>query len=261
MEKNLFIKSEKYDIPAVINIPRGENLPFVVMCHGTASDKNEVGNMYADLAAALAEKGIASIRMDFAGCGDSADSGINQTFMAEVGDAIKAYEYMCANENMDVSKAGIIGFSQGGRVMAQFMDTHADKIRAAVSWSGACHNGVGVFAVWFLMYYKKAVENGFITMPVDWRSDFIIPLQWFEDIKNTNPMDALGKYTGALLCIAGREDQLVHYTHADEIAATNENAEVIIYDDADHTFNVLTEDTSIAQDVIATTAQWFCENL
>ena len=124
MEKAILIKSDKYDIPAVVNIPDGEKLPFVIMCHGTASDKNEVGNMYADLAAALAEKGIASIRMDFAGCGDSTDTGINQTFMAEVDDTVKAYEYMCENEQVDTAKAGIIGFSQGGRVMAQFMDTH-----------------------------------------------------------------------------------------------------------------------------------------
>ena len=261
MEKTLFIKSEKYDIPAVVNMPQGENLPFVIMCHGTASDKNEAGNMYADLAAALAEKSVASIRMDFAGCGDSADSGINQTFMAEVDDTIKAYEYMCSNEKVDTERAGIIGFSQGGRVMAQFMETHADKMKAAVSWSGACHNGIGLFAGWFETFYEKAVKEGYAAIPMDWRSDFIVPLQWFEDIRNTNPMDALAKYTGELLCIAGREDFLVPCAHADEIAATNEKAEVIIYDDADHTFNVLTEDTSIAKDVIATTARWFAEKL
>ena len=57
MEKNILIKSEKYEIPAVVNMPQGDKLPFVVMCHGTASDKNEAGNMYADLASLLAEKG------------------------------------------------------------------------------------------------------------------------------------------------------------------------------------------------------------
>ncbi|MBR5520873.1 MAG: alpha/beta fold hydrolase [Oscillospiraceae bacterium] len=261
MEKALFIKNEKYDIPAIVNIPAGEKLPFVVMCHGTASDKNEAGNMYADLAAALAEKGVASIRMDFAGCGDSTDSGINQTFMNEVSDTVKAYEYMCENETVDTGRMGIIGFSQGGRVMAQFMDTHRDKAKAAVSWSGACHNGIGVFAGWFEAFYEKAVKEGYVAMPMDWRSDFIVPLQWFEDIRNTNPMDALKKYTGPLLCVAGSADVLVPCAHADEIAATNEKAEVIIYEGADHTFNVLTGDKSIAQDVITTTADWLAENL
>jgi len=262
MVKDFVIKNEKYDIPAVITTPETEGTyPCVIMCHGTGSDKNEAGNMYLTLAGMLAERGIASVRFDFAGCGDSADSGINQTFMAEVDDTAKVYDYICGIETIDTERIGIIGFSQGGRVMAQFMDTHHDKIKAAVSWSGACHNGTGVMQGWFDAFYSQAVEKGYSAIPMGWRSDLIVPLGWFEDIKNTNPLDALAKYKGQLLAMAGKNDELVPYTHADEIAATNENAQVIVYDDADHTFNSLTEDTSVAQDVVLTTADWFAENL
>ena len=261
MKKAVSISNILYDIPAVITQPQGEKLPFVIMCHGTGSDKNEVGNMYADLADLLAERGIASARFDFAGCGDSSDSGINQTFMNEVSDTVKIYDYICGLENTDREKIAVIGFSQGGRVMAQFLDTHHDKIAAAVSWSGACHNGIGVFQGWFDLLYPQAQRKGWAGIPMDWREPMIIPLGWFEDIKNTNPLDALKKFKGELLVMAGAKDELVPCSHANEIAATNEKSLCITYDDADHTFNVLSDDKSIAQDVLLTTADWLYERL
>ena len=256
------LKSEKYDIPAILTLPdNGGKVPCVVMCHGTGSSKDEAGNQYADLADMLAEKGIASIRFDFAGCGESTDSGIKQTFIAEVEDTKTAYDYACLRPEIDSDRIGIIGYSQGGRVMAMFLDTHYDRIKAAVSWSGACHNGEGAFAGWFDMFYPKAVENGYAAIPLGWRSDLIVPLAWFDQIRATNPMDALKKYTGELLVMAGDADVLVPMPHCEEIAATNEKAELIIYHDADHNFNVMTDDQSISQDLLMTTAEWFAEKL
>ena len=81
MNKSTEIAGRNYSIPAIVTLPEtGGKHPCVIMCHGTASDKNEVGNMYADLADSLAAKGIASVRFDFAGCGDSKVSTMEQSF-------------------------------------------------------------------------------------------------------------------------------------------------------------------------------------
>ena len=262
MTEKFLIPSEKYDIPAVLTLPaKAENAPCLIMCHGTGSSKDEVGNQYADLSALLAEKGIASIRFDFAGCGESSDSGINQTFMAEVKDTEKIYQYLMGREDIDADRIGIIGYSQGSRVMAMFLDNYHDKIKAAVSWSGACHNGIGVFSGWFDAFYPQAKEKGFAAVPMGWRSDLIVPLDWFKEVKNTNPMDALNKFKGDLLVIAGDADFLVPMPHCEEIAATNQKSQLVIYHDADHSFNVLTEDKSISENVIRTTADWLAEHL
>ncbi len=262
MKQKLMLKSEKYDIPAVFTLPEKQGkMPCVVMCHGTGSSKDEAGDQYKDLADLLAEKGVASIRFDFAGCGESSDSGINQTFMAEVADTVKAYEFAVSHEKIDCDRMGIIGYSQGGRVMAMFLDSHHDKIKAAVSWSGACHNGEGVFSSWFDMFYSQAVEKSFAAIPLGWRNDLILPLAWFDEIRQTNPMDALKKYKGELLVMAGDADILVPMPHCEEIAATNEKAELIVYEGADHNFNVMTEDKSISMDLLETTAQWLAEHL
>ena len=262
MVEKFFLKSDKYDIPAVFTLPESaEKVPCLVMCHGTGSSKDEAGNQYADLSALLAEKSIASIRFDFAGCGESTDSGINQTFMAEVEDTIKAYNYVCDRDEIDANRIGIIGYSQGGRVMAMFLDSFYDKIKAAVSWSGAFHNGIGVFKGLFDMFYQQAVENGFAAIPMGWRSDLIAPLAWFDEIANTNPMDAMKKYKGELLVMAGDADFLVPMPHCEEVAATNEKAELIVYEGADHNFNVMTEDKSISEDLLNTTAEWLAVHL
>ena len=155
----------------------------------------------------------------------------------------------------------IIGYSQGGRVMAMFLDSHYNKIKAAVSWSGAFHNGIGVFQGLFDMYYQQAVENGFASIPMGWRSDLIAPLAWFDEIASTNPMDAMKKYKGELLVMAGDADFLVPMPHCEEVAATNEKAELVIYEGADHNFNVMTEDKSISDDLLKTTAEWLAEHL
>ena len=50
------------------------------------------------------------------------------------------------------------------------MGNDRPAVSAAVSWSGACHNGIGVFKEWFLNYYGAACENGHavISYAADW---------------------------------------------------------------------------------------------
>src|SRR5690554_1481305 len=133
MKNKITIKSDKYDIPAVISYPnRGNQFPAVILCHGTASNKDEVGNLFVKLADSLSEKGIASIRFDFAGCGDSHAKQEDLTFFGEVVDTEKVYSYCRQDEKIDAKKIGILGFSQGARVMAEFLGRYSSKIKVAV---------------------------------------------------------------------------------------------------------------------------------
>ena len=96
-------------------------------------------------------------------------------------------------------------------------------IRFAISWSGACHNGIGVFKGWFNEYYKEALESGYAKIPLFWREDLLLSKKWFDDICDTTPMVGIQRYAGPILAIAGDEDELVPYHHAKEIVENSKN--------------------------------------
>ena len=58
---------------AVMHLPLHHHhlLPGVLMCHGLAGNKTGRYRLYVHLARELARLGIASLRVDFRGCGDS----------------------------------------------------------------------------------------------------------------------------------------------------------------------------------------------
>lgn len=48
------------------------------------------------------------------------------------------------------------------------------SIKFAISWSGACHDGIGVFKGWFDEYYQEALENGYAKIPMFWRENLLL---------------------------------------------------------------------------------------
>lgn len=270
MEQLIWIKNTNYDIHSILCMPdhaeSGETstptFPAVILCHGTGSHKDEVGNMFARLAAALAQQGIASLRFDFAGCGDSTAPQQALSFFGEVSYVRTAYAYLRERADVDICRIAILGFSQGARVMAEFLK-EAPELATAVSWSGACHNGPGVFDGWFSLYYEEALANGFSRIPMDWRDDLLVSREWFDEIRDSHPMEGFAQYEQPVLAIAGTADSIVPFQHADEIIGlcSHPDSKTFILPGADHTFNVLTTDQTQADTVLQETVTWFCAHL
>ena len=174
MEKLITIYNTEYAIPAVFSYSqKHEKMPAVILCHGTGSQKNEVGNLFAEMSKRLLNIGIASIRLDYAGCGDSKACQTKLSFCGEVNDTKKVYQYLYTQDFIDCNNIGILGFSQGARVMAELLK-EVHSLKFAISWSGACHDGIGVFKGWFDEYYQEALENGYAKIPMFWRENLLL---------------------------------------------------------------------------------------
>ena len=263
MEKKFFIKGSKYEIPAVLSYPeKGKCFPVIILCHGTGANKNEVGDLYVILANELLKSGIGSIRFDYAGCGDSKAKPQDLTFYGEVEDTNQVYNYLLSCNLVDNNKIGILGLSQGARIMAELFKIEL-KFKFAVSWSGACQSDEGLFEEWYKGYYDEAVKNGYAVIPMAWGDKLIFSKEWFDDIKRSTPIDGFKKYEGPVLAVAGVEDDIIPFQHTSEIikVCKNPNSRAIFYPGANHIFNVLSGDLTTTNTVIKETVEWINKNL
>ena len=94
-EENILIDAGDHQIPATVTLPivaEGVKVPAVVMLHGNGSTRHEAGNAYDYTAPEMAKAGIATIRFDYIGNGDSTSDYIDFTYDKAVADAIASGE-------------------------------------------------------------------------------------------------------------------------------------------------------------------------
>ncbi len=114
--ENLSIDGSVGKLASILTIPDGatDDIPIVIFCHGFRGDKN--ADIGLELTKQLLPHGIATMRFDFNGHGDSEGEFVNMTVLNEIEDAIKVYEYVRARP--EFGKIAFAGHSQGGVVAA-----------------------------------------------------------------------------------------------------------------------------------------------
>lgn len=260
METVAFIPNEGRMIPATICLPigaPGETFPAVVMLHGTGSNRDEAGNGYKMLAPHMAESGIASIRIDFAGSGDSKADYVEYTWTSGASDAKAAADFIAQFKAVDPERIGVMGWSQGGSV-AMLAASRYPEFKALLTWAGA------VDMSWYMAdQYEEAKEKGFTKMQFDWRGPLNLSLAWYNDVRNISLSKELANFKGPVLAIAGSADTVVPLSQMDVIVASaggSDKAKYLI-DGADHTFNIFTGDMSRFNELMNLTTDWFLKNL
>lgn len=147
--KNIEIPGTRGNIPATIQLPaksaRGEELPLVVLCHGFTGNRQGDGH-FAPLAEDLAAHGIATVRLDFAGCGDSTEPYANYTLANMAADVDSVIGYMQASYG--TGKTALVGHSMGGRLASLYPQLGQYPVTALALWSPA--NGTGLQGLEFL---------------------------------------------------------------------------------------------------------------
>lgn len=257
-EETVMIDGTSRTIPATITLPEGDGpFPFVVMFHGTGSNRHEAGNGYDILAGKLAEAGIASARFDFAGSGDSPVDYKEYTLTSGMADGLDVIAYMRTLPQIDGAKLGLLGWSQGGTV-AMLTASRTPDVKSLVTWAGALD-----MSGFEADKYEEAVKNGFAVVEFDWRPALNFSLDWFNEVRDIKIADELKNYHGALLAIAGSKDEVVDpkTTKLITAAAASENKGDAIIEGADHTFNIFSGDMTAFDQLADLTVKRFKETL
>ena len=116
-EERVSIDGDHGKLAAIVRKPElkaGAQCPMVVLCHGFGGRKD--GPMFELIADSLAMHGIASVRFDFNGHGESEGKFEDMTVPNEIEDAKHIIEYV--RDLRYVSSVALVGHSQGGVVTA-----------------------------------------------------------------------------------------------------------------------------------------------
>jgi hypothetical protein len=230
------------------------------MLHGYGSSADEVGGMYANLAIALADEGIASLRIDFAGMGVSQASTLDYTYGSMSADAAAALDWLVAHDGVDAARIGVQGFSLGSQIGARLVGTD-DLPIAFASWSGALTDG-SPEANAEALAACEATGEGHLEVDLGLRTLDHTCDYWVQAATATALTD-FAPYAGALLLVAGSDDTVVPPSVSENAATASASEDVTldIIEGADHIYLVLGEDQTLADQAIADTTDWFAQRL
>ena len=259
--------SRGVEIPAVIVYPKGAHaVPLVVLAHGHGGTKDEnIG--FAAVADALAKKGIASIRMDFPGCGASSESFQKNTLTNMKADVLAAIEASISILDVDPKRVGLFGYSMGGRIALELIRDKAYDFKAVTFLAPAAStedlkNLFGGTENWETLK-TKAEANGFVLFTTIYGQKQELSKQWFEDLeKQENPAQ------DAAVAFKGKPSQVIYATDdaAVSVSVSQNVADLfrakVVNTTADgHSYGFYSDRTDMLTIVVDATANFFAENL
>ena len=235
-------------------------VPAVLLLHGFASSRDEVGDMYKRLAASLADQGIASLRIDFRGWGDSAGGMENSTVDGQVADAEAAYNYLSDLDFVDHERIGLVGFSLGGGIAVYTAGEHPAWFKSMALWStfGDLHD---VFLDELGQdNFDTAAKDGKVTIDLGFRT-VTLNNGFFDSLDDYDTAAEFANYRGAFMVIAGSADGSSGFLDWYRDHAQGDLKASFLVKGADHIYNVLTDDQTNSNAVIDKTAAWFALSL
>ena len=253
-------------VPAVVTLPVGEGpFPAVVLNHGHGGNKDE-GTGFGGIAEALAEAGIASIRMDFPGCGDSTEPFTENTLSNMIADSNAAKDYLVANYPVDADKLGILGYSMGGRIALEIITAEDNPYKATLILSGLSTPGDEAIANILPegMTVEDAIavaeEKGSYDYTTQYGQNLSLSAQWFTDML-VDPLANIDNYTGPMLVIHGDKDDVVTDATNKLTVSSYSAAEELIVPDADHGYGFYSDQPDVTAMVEGSITDFFAEYL
>jgi alpha-beta hydrolase superfamily lysophospholipase len=133
--EKVFFESEGQRIAGVLHLPEETNPSCVVASHGLLSSKDS--EKYIALGKRLSREGIALLRFDFRGIGESDGRLEDDTVSRRIMDLGSAINFLRSQKDLG-NRIGLLGSSLGGYV-SLLKASRDQKIRAVVIWATPFH--------------------------------------------------------------------------------------------------------------------------
>ncbi len=230
--KKLEINGAVGKLKAVLQVPElktGETCPLVILMHGVFSNKEFP--IISELAYKLQKKGIASVRFDFNGHGESDGAFKDMTVPLEVKDALAVYEYVKALNF--VSNISLLGHSQGGVVTSLVGGELKDAIKSVVLLAPAAvmedQTNAGM-----MMGVKFDPHNIPESIKV---FNHTVGHEYLATCQTLNIYNVAANYQGPVCLIHGKADQVVPFSYSEKYDQVYTNSTLHLLEGETHLFN------------------------
>jgi dipeptidyl aminopeptidase/acylaminoacyl peptidase len=188
--EKVFFMSEGMKISGILHLPDEKHPPCVIASHGLLSSKDS--EKYIVLGERMSEEGMAMLRFDFRGIGESEGREEDNTISKKIADLSAAVDFVKSYPGMG-NRIGLIGSSLGG-FLTLIKASGDQEMRAVVIWATPLHlDDLGT---------KRQAEDH--PLPPD---------AFFEDLPKHRLVPLLHKVYRCLV-IHGEEDELVSMDQA-----------------------------------------------
>lgn len=228
MVKHVEIKNEKgYVLRGYYTYPDVFKGDVVVMFHGFTGNKTEHAGHFRNLARMLEKEGIASLRMDYYGNGESDGEFSDFTYDTMLDDAFNIINY--AKNVNGFKRLILLGFSMGGALAATVSTMIPNEISKMVLWSPA---GNIVEIIKNRFENSEKLENGNAIF-----GSFELSKEMQDSVDKWHTYENLEKFENKVLIINGRKDLSVPYLYSARYAVNFKNSHLYLIDDAGHGYD------------------------
>jgi len=252
IRESVILENDDEKIFAVLHKPKKTygKIPAVLFCHGFAGQKTGRHRAYVTIAEELAKSGIASLRLDFRGCGDSEGNLFQSSIRGQVKDALKGLEFLSECKEVDGASLGILGRSLGGAI-AVMTAKQFGSIKSLALWA----------PVFSTKPWEKELSLINKQEPIIFNGE-LIGRAFLKDLFNMQlENDLLALNEVPLLHIHGDRDFVVNSDHKQNYQTCRMNAEAetlfLNLEKCDHEFS----DVEERNKAISSTVAWFKSTL
>lgn len=226
-QKVNFSNSDGQPLSGRIDFPlTGKPKAFALFAHCFTCSKNLIS--VDNISRSLTQQGLAVLRFDFTGLGQSKGSFEDTNFSSNIGDLQSAYEYL---ENHHKAPQIMIGHSLGGAAVLHVSGS-LPAVKAVVT-IGAPSNPIHVKHL--IQHGEEEIRaKGAAKINIGGRP-FLVKKQFLEDLEANDTHDPIANLGKALLIIHSPQDSIVSIDNASEIYLKAQHPKSFItLDQADH---------------------------
>ncbi len=250
METPVVFDCKGQQIVGMLHLPNGQGrVPGVLLVHGFTGHKAEIHRMFVKLARRLTSHGMAVLRFDFRGSGDSAGDFEEMTIRTQIADALEAFSFLAKHKRVNSRRLAIVGLSLGGAISSHVVARERARVRSLVLLAPVAE-GEGILDE---LATPEAVASLAQTGIADHGGN-LVGVEFIRQFADMQPLREVVKADCPILVLHGENDPIVPAEHSDQyervLTGAKRRVKKVIVPGADHTFNKHLWETRVLDEAV-----------